>query len=72
MERMIEENQEIKNPMLGNDDGVIERFWKESDAKTLDELIEDIKSDGYLEDEDKEWAYVYITRPVDSKCIIKR
>ena len=28
--------QEIKNPMMGNDDGVIERFWKDADAKTLD------------------------------------
>lgn len=52
--------------------GIDDETFNLSDAKTLDELIEDIKSDGYLEDEDKEWAYVYITRPVDSKCIIKR
>ena len=52
--------------------GICDETFNLSDAKTLDELIEDIKSDGYLEDEDKECAYVYITRPVDSKCIIKR
>lgn len=52
--------------------GIDDETFNLSDAKTLDELIEDIKLDGYLEDEDKEWAYVYITRLIDSKSIIKR
>lgn len=34
--------------------GIDDETFNLSDAKTLDELIEDIKSDGYLEDEDKE------------------
>lgn len=52
--------------------GIDDETFNLSDAKTLDELIEDIKSDGYLEDDDKEWAYVYITRAIDSKRIIKK
>lgn len=52
--------------------GIEDEHFYSSDAKTLDELIEEIKSDGYLEDEDEEWAYVFITRPIDSKSLIKR
>ena len=52
--------------------GIDDETFNLSEAKTLDEIIEQIKFDGYLEDNDKEWAYIYITRLIDSKAIIKR